>query len=120
MVIGITILYRLPFDNAHYNFNLFWSYKKAKDSGILFLEIMLNYLMLLPFGIMVSLYVKRRWVALSGFLFSVAIEISQFFLHRGLFEFDDIIGNCFGVLIGMGVYQLIVVGYSIRMKNGKT
>lgn len=117
VVIGITILYRLPSDNVHYITDLFWSYKKAKNNGNLFWEIGLNYLMLLPVGIMAPAYIKRRWTVLSGCLFSVTIEVAQFFLRRGLFEFDDIIGNTLGVLIGVGIYHLIEMMHSKRLKD---
>lgn len=106
-VLGITVFYRLPYDYVRYNTELFWSYKKAQESGKLLVEIALNYLMLLPFGVMASLYHKRRWVVITGFLFSTAIELTQFFMQRGLFEFDDIIGNTLGVIIGVGVYSLL-------------
>ena len=107
VVLGITVFYRLPYDYVRYNTELFWSYKKAQENGKLLLEIALNYLMLLPFGVMASLYYKRRWVVITGFLFSTAIELTQFFMQRGLFEFDDIIGNTLGVLIGVGIYSLL-------------
>ena len=105
LVIGITILYRYPFDQGQYNLELFWSYKK--NSRRLYREILLNYLMLFPFGLIAPLYVKRRWVVLGGLIFSLSIEVMQLFLKRGLFEFDDIVGNMAGVLIGIGVYSVV-------------
>jgi len=104
-VIGITILYRYPFDQGQYNFELFWSYKK--NSRRLYREILLNYLMLFPFGMIGPLYVKKRWTVLTGLIFSLSIEVMQLLLKRGLFEFDDIVGNMAGVLIGIGVYSVV-------------
>ena len=104
-VIGITILYRYPFNQGQYNLELFWSYKK--NSRRLYLEILLNYLMLFPLGLITPLYVKRRWVVLDGLIFSLSIEVMQLLLKRGLFEFDDIVGNMAGVLIGIGVYSVV-------------
>ena len=35
------------------------------------------------------------------------IEVVQLILHRGLFEFDDIVHNTFGTVIGIGVFIFI-------------
>lgn len=110
-VLGITIFNRLPFDRVKYNFALFWSYKKAVRNRKLFWEIVFNYFMLLPFGVFGAFYLKSRWVVLFGLLFSSAIELTQFLMRRGLFEFDDIIGNTLGVLIGVGIYSLVKTLY---------
>lgn len=107
MVAGITVFYRLTLDDEHYNIELFWSYRKAQSNGEISLEIILNYLMFMPFEIMVSLYLKGRWALMTGLLFSIAIELLQFFMHRGLFEFDDIVGNTLGTLIGMVIHLFL-------------
>lgn len=104
-IIGITNLFRFPFDNSQYKLELFWSYKR--NSKKLLSEILLNYIMLLPYGLIAPLYIKRRWVLISGIWFSIAIEVLQFIFKRGLFEFDDIFGNAIGVAIGIGLYSLL-------------
>lgn len=106
LVVGITILYRIPFASVQYNMDLFWSYKKASTSRKLLIEIVLNYLMLLPFGIMMPVYVKRRWAIVYAILFSTGVEVTQYLMMRGLFEFDDIIGNTVGAIAGVGLYSL--------------
>ena len=116
LVLGITVFSRLPHDNAKYNFDLFWSYRKAGNNDTLLGQIILNYLMLLPFGMLLPLYIKRRWVVVLGFAFSAMIELTQLFLRRGLFEFDDIVGNTLGVVIGVGIYSLIK---KMRTEKGK-
>lgn len=107
IVLGLTVFNRLPFDEARYHMELFWSYRKAVENKGLVWEILLNYFLLLPFGILVSFYWKRRWVVLSGLILTITIELTQFFLHRGLFEFDDMIGNTLGVVIGIGIFSLL-------------
>ena len=106
-VLGITVFNRLPFDNFKYNLELFWSYKGAAESKKLLWEIILNYFLLLPYGLLAPLYMKKRWVLLSGFVISALVETAQFLMKRGLFEFDDIVGNTLGVVIGIGIYTLI-------------
>lgn len=117
IVLGITVFNRLPFDSVKYNTELFWSYKKAVNNPKLVWEILLNYFLLLPFGILGSLYIKRLWVVLLGLFLSAAIELTQFIMRRGLFEFDDMIGNTFGVVIGVGIYSLLKC--ASRMKRSK-
>ena len=107
MVIGITLLYRWPYDSLKFSLTPFWSYRRAVQNRNLLLQILLNYVMLLPFGIMAPVWMKRRYVLIVGTFFSVAIELIQFCMRRGRFEFDDIIGNTIGVLIGLEIYTLL-------------
>ena len=105
--LGITIFNRLPFDEVHYNLKLFWSYREAVTSRKLVWEIVLNYFLLLPYGILAPLYMRKRWALLTGFLLSAMVEFTQYFMRRGLLEFDDIIGNTLGIVIRIGIYQLV-------------
>ena len=104
LIMGITIFNRLPYDDALYKTDLFWSYREAVNSKRLLLEIILNYCMMIPMGVLLPLYINKRCTFLVGFTFSMMIEIMQFYMRRGLFEFDDIIGNTFGVVIGVLLY----------------
>ena len=106
-VLGITIFSRLPFDRVRANFELFWSYRRASENRKLLWEIILNYFMLLPYGLLAPLYMKKPWALVSGFLFSAGIELAQYFMRRGLFEYDDIVGNTLGVLLGIGLFALL-------------
>jgi len=63
--------------------------------------------MLFPFGMIGPLYIKRRWTALMGFVLAVLVEVLQLYLKRGLFEYDDIMGNTIGMLIGISGYSLL-------------
>ena len=47
-------------------------------------------------------------VSVNAFLFVLGIEVFQLFSAFGAFDVDDIILNCFGVLIGRAVYQILV------------
>lgn len=42
-----------------------------------------------------------------GVLTSLTIEVSQLFFCRGLFEWDDIIGNIIGTIAGYGIYKMM-------------
>ena len=67
-------------------------------------ENFLNILLLLPVGFLLPGMFNRRlkwWQGLiTGIIVSSAIEICQLVLCRGLFEFDDIIHNSLGCMLG--------------------
>ena len=77
----------------------FWSYSHPE----LRMEIVLNYLLFMPLGVLLYLCFGEKYgfrVVIAGLLLSVSIEIVQLVFRIGLFEFDDMIGNTVGCLIG--------------------
>lgn len=111
-VLGSTVFARMP-GARRYQLEVFWSWKKifhsvAQDGSMLqnqlFQENILNMLMLFPAGFLLPLVFARKIKWYQGLLFGMAvssgIELLQLFLCRGLFEFDDIIHNSFGCMIG--------------------
>lgn len=71
-----------------------------------------NILIFIPIGMLMPLVHKASqnvWIMLlNAFLFVLGIEVFQLFSAFGAFDVDDIILNCFGVLIGRAVYQIII------------
>lgn len=71
-----------------------------------------NILIFIPIGMLMPMAHKASrnvWVMLANaFLFVLGIEVFQLFSAFGAFDVDDIILNCFGVLIGRAVYQILV------------
>ena len=56
---------------------------------------------------------RQSWIAIvMGAMFSTALEILQLMTHRGLFEWDDIVYNTIGALIGFLLYLILK-----RLKN---
>lgn len=85
----------------------FWSYSHPE----LRMEIILNYILFMPLGVLLYLCFGEKLglrVVIAGLLISVSIEIVQLVFRIGLFEFDDMIGNTVGCLIGA------VIGKAIR------
>lgn len=77
----------------------FWSYSHPE----LRMEIVLNYILFIPFGCLLYLCFGEKFglrVVVAGLLLSVSIEFIQLLFNIGLFEFDDMIGNTIGCLIG--------------------
>ena len=117
-VYGSTVFSRLP-STRKYQLEVFWSWKEILNSMNttypkyeLLLENTLNVIMLLPLGIFLSLVYGKKidWKVglLIGIGISFSIELLQLVLCRGLFEFDDIIHNSLGFLIGILISNRIL------------
>ena len=65
-------------------------------------ELLLNFCMLLPVGILFPWATKKGLAitALFGFVLIVLIESAQLLTGRGWFELTDIVDNTIGVMIG--------------------
>ena len=71
-----------------------------------------NVLVFIPVGVMLPMVHRASKnilvLLLNTLLFVVGIEVFQLFSNFGAFDVDDIILNCFGVLIGRCIYQILV------------
>lgn len=109
-VLTITIITRTPRRRMRYNLELFWTVKSIIAGRTeLIREIFWNIVLFVPIGVLVaSLLPKRRWIAVViGIILSAGIEVVQLLTHRGLFEFDDIIFNTLGAVVGVGLTALV-------------
>lgn len=105
VVFGSTVFTRNPSKDYKYELELFWSWKAARrGSREMLKEILLNMVLLLPAGILLPVMLKRKiswWKGfIIGFLISAMIETSQLIFRRGLFEWDDMIHNGIGCMVG--------------------
>ena len=89
--------------------NLFPFFVPSEEFGINLFDV-LNVLMLIPLGFMLPAiwpsFRSIKKVALTGFLFSLSIEISQLFNHR-ITDINDLIMNTAGAAIGYFIYKLL-------------
>ena len=73
-------------------------------------QILYNVLVFIPWGILLPALVqvkrKFRFVVLGTVGISLAIEVTQLVFKLGLFEFDDVIHNTLGAVIGYGVWLI--------------
>ena len=118
VVYASTVFTRTP-GTRQYQLELFWSWKEilgipptgrmgsAGSAVELLQENILNMILLFPAGVLLSFITKHKihWyqAALVGALISIGIEVSQLLLCRGLFEWDDIIHNTIGCVVGSQV-----------------
>lgn len=105
VVFASTVFTRTP-GIRQYELIPFWSWYEVfvNHSKELLWENILNVLLLFPMGILLkSLFghKMRPFTAfLLGFTVSAVIEISQLVLRRGLFEWDDMLHNGLGCMLG--------------------
>lgn len=79
-------------------------------------QILTNVIMFVPVGVLVGWIWHWRglWVAAG---LSVFIEVLQLITARGLCEFDDVIHNCFGAVVGILTVEVVAF---ISKKEGRT
>lgn len=105
IVLSSTVLTRISDKGRMYNLMPFWSWQEVIRGDIELLEEnLLNLILLFPFGFLLPFvfYRKVSWykALFAGLIFSFFIEISQLILCRGTFEWDDMIHNSLGAMIG--------------------
>lgn len=110
LVFSSTVFSRNVADAYQYELLPFWSYLEIYNGNTcLVQENFLNFLMLMPVGLLFPVCVRRngaRRTLLFGLGCTVTIEVLQLLTRRGLFEFDDILHNTLGVAAGYGVYKV--------------
>lgn len=85
----------------------------ASNRSFYFWQIVLNILLFIPFGFMLScnLYIHHRqnklWLSIlqSGLFVSISVELLQYITSRGFTEIDDVINNTVGSMIGWLAYD---------------
>lgn len=125
VVFASTVFTRDPLANATYQLQLFWSWEEVllRHSSVALEEIILNILLLVPFGMMLPFVFGRKVKAvyglLGGFLVSAVIETAQLILHRGLFEWDDMLHNALGSMFGCILMNWLICRFLLLRKNIK-
>lgn len=113
IIFASTVFTRLPEPNRLYELNLFWSWKEVFLQGNkeLLEENLLNLLLLFPVGFLLPPLCNRKviwWISLLiGVAVSAGIELSQLAFYRGLFEWDDMIHNGIGCMLGCFVSEAV-------------
>ena len=81
---------------------IFWSWRVWAVQRS---QIIANVIMFVPVGVLVGWIWRWRglWIAAG---LSVGIEILQLVTARGLCEFDDVIHNMIGAVIGIGIVMI--------------
>ena len=112
VVLGVTLLMRGSSLTAEPVYPPFYSYQDAWAhwSSVSWSNIILNFCMFVPLGFLLPLgfpgFRSEGRILLTGFFFSLSIELLQLITRRGMFEWDDLLGNTVGAMIGYGFYLL--------------
>ena len=99
MILTETVLIRKSFTGVHLKLELIWSWRVWDKQNR---QILTNIVMYVPAGILAGKLWKWKGLRVAAW-FSVTIEVLQLVTARGLCEFDDILHNCIGAVIGVGV-----------------
>ena len=123
VVIGATLLSRGSHWMTGKIMPPFYSYRDAwvDYSATSWRNIILNICMFVPLGFLLPLgqkKLRKAWKTyLAGFLTTLLIELTQLILQRGIFEWDDLMDNTIGAMIGYGFYALLAAFVNIFRKD---
>jgi glycopeptide antibiotics resistance protein len=113
LILAEMVLIRKPFVGEHIKLELLWSWRVWAVQKE---QILTNVIMFVPVGVLVGWIWRWRGLWFAAGL-SVFIEVLQLITARGLCEFDDVIHNCFGAVVG--ILTVNVVAF-ISKKEGCT
>jgi len=115
LALNEVVFSRPAIDAFQINLQPFWSYKAIingrKD---LIKEHYLNVAMFIPLGMLLWVVLKQKkwWKALVfGCVVSLLIEVMQLLMKRGMCEFDDVMHNTLGCMVGYGLIKLVAYGW---------
>ena len=108
LVLAETVLIRKPFDGQHFLPELFWSWKQWNDQKE---QILTNVAMFIPIGVLAGWLWKWKGLLVAAGL-SLLVEVLQLITSRGLLEFDDVLHNMIGAVVGVGI--VMVVGKKLK------
>ena len=114
VILGETVIFRTPTTHLHFQPQLFWSYKVWDIQKE---QIIANVLAYVPFGLLAGRLWKWKGL-LAGIGLSITSELLQLITYRGLMEFDDLLHNILGTLIGVSIYMICVELISKKGNNG--
>ncbi len=113
IVLDITLIDRTVGRRRHV-LEPFWELSQLLNSGrylYWLFQICGNILMLMPMGVLFPMIFRRfdniKMITAVCLGFSVFIELTQYLTGRGLCEFDDIMHNTFGAVVGFLIYRKI-------------
>lgn len=83
-------------------------------------EVLMNAVLFFPFGVYLKMLdIPSRKAILSGFLFSLILELCQLAFALGACDITDLITNTSGTAAGVCLYLLIVKLFQNRTKINK-
>ena len=107
VVISSTIIFRPEVNCSFPQLELtpFWTYFAVAENHpeISIWDIILNVVLFVPFGLLAKMLYPHEpvWkILVAALALSLVIEVSQYILKRGVTQFDDVMHNIIGAVIG--------------------
>lgn len=104
IILLICILFiRPPYSNHQYidvNYLKTW-WKYLFDNQVVFINMIGNIVLFIPLGIILKINIKTNLKYTLAFIIIITLELIQLLTKRGIFDFNDIILNNIGSLLGM-------------------
>lgn len=106
--------------SSGFSFHIFRSWREAWNNYSVtgWLNVLLNIVMMIPYGIFVPMLFKRcnQWISmlLIACITALSIESIQYLAGNGIFDIDDLLTNTLGSMIG---YHLLRIITSIFQKK---
>ena len=125
VLLYLTVVGRYSHEENDFQIHVFTSYGRLleKTDRQSMEQIIINLLMLVPVGFLLSVIIKGKGkygiVFVLCLLLTVFIESMQLWMKCGSFEVDDIINNMIGAVIGALIYALIHWITHQKMYKGK-
>lgn len=101
LFLAVTVLSRVPTEGMKAELVPFWSYRVTELRE----QTLWNVIAFIPVGVCVGALFRLKGILL-GIGISVFVEMIQLITMRGLFEFDDIIHNGIGTVIGVVIWMI--------------
>lgn len=123
VLLYFTVIGRYSQSYYRYEFEIFESYKRlfCEFDIVSFRQILVNLVMLIPVGFLLSLIIKGRFkyfkVIVISFIMTSAIEISQLIFKSGTCEFDDIFNNMISAILGIFLFVCTKSIYTRYLKK---
>ena len=103
LVLTETVLIRKPFIGEHTKLELFWSWKQWNVQKE---QILTNVAMFIPIGALAGWLWKWKGLWFAAGL-SLLVEVLQLVSSRGLLEFDDVMHNIIGAVVGVWIVKAV-------------
>jgi len=103
LILTETVLIRKPFIGEHIKLELFWSWRSWDVQKN---QILINVVMFIPIGVLTGFLWKWKGLWFAAVL-SFTVEVLQLVISRGLMEFDDVMHNMIGAVVGVGIVIVV-------------
>lgn len=120
VLLYVTLLGRTVKSEYQMELSFLWEYRLALQGNTgWWMQIFDNIMLFVPMGWLYGAMRRRAsWMRaiFFGACMSLFIELSQLVFKLGLFEFDDILNNTVGMIVGYSVYRIVTRRCQVQMK----